>query len=418
MSSLPKKLVLIIAALVSLALLAAACSSDDDSATPGSPRPTNGFDGETINLGYLTDVSSFRGAAYTQGAQAYWDWLNSNGGVAGKYQVDEFVGVTEGETSRAVEEYEMLKDDVVMLGQVLSTPPTQALLESLKEDNIIAVPGSWAGAWSGEAVLLPTGAAYEYQMINLVDWYVNESGLASDNDIHCAISVDDLYGEVSMRGVRHAIDQLGQQLTQHQVFNRGATDFTAQLEAFATAGCTVVYTMSIPTEQNDLLAQAAEMGFEPDWLAPTPSYLNSLAQARPELYENFYIAFDSPNLNDRSVPAIADFLDRIAAVIGEDAQPNTFHLVGYFQSIAVHALLEKAVELGDLSREGMAAAMAQLGEVDNFGLAAENYVYGLPEDRVPTSAVRIYKFDAEQPPNLLRELQIFDSEFNDNFDLF
>lgn len=386
----------------------------------GSPQDSTGFDGETIRLGYLTDQSgslSIVGVPLQMGAEVYWEWVNSNGGVAGKYQVELVVGDTLDDPAQTITEYQRIKDDVVMFAEVLSTPPTQALLEFLREDNIIAVPGSLAGAWAGEAVLLPVGAAYEYEMINLVDWYASASGLASGSDVHCAIYVDDKYGNDSMRGVYYAAEQLGFELAEEQTISRGGTDFTAQVGALDDAGCTVVYTVTVPTEQNAILAQAESVGFEPYWLGSLPSYLNLFAAGGPDRYEKFYVALDSPNLNDTSVPGMADFLERFAAVLGEDANPNTFHLSGYFQSIAVHALLEKAVELGDLSREGMAAAMAQLGEVDTGGLSASNYVYGLPEDRVPTSAVRIYQFDRTQPPNFLTEVTIYDSSLNAAFDL-
>lgn len=387
--------------------------------TVGPPQPTNGFDGSTITLGYLTDQSgslAIVGGPLKDGAEVYWAWVNQNqGGVAGQYEVELIVADTADDPAQTITEYQRIKDDVVMFAEVLSTPPTQALLEFLQEDNIVAVPGSLAGAWAGEAVLLPNGAAYEYEMINLVDWYVSESGLASADDVHCAVYVDDKYGNDSMRGVNYAAEQLGIELAEAQTINRGDTDFTAQVSAMDDADCTVVYAVTVPTEQNGMLTQADAVGFTPNWLGALPSYLNLFAGGRPDLYTNFYVAIDSPNLNDTSVPAMSDFLERFDEING--GTPNTFHLSGYFQSIAVHALLEKAVELGDLSRDGIAVAMAQLGEVDNGGLAAENYVYGLPEDRVPTSAVRIFKFDRDQPPNFLEEVQIYDSPLNASFDL-
>ena len=387
--------------------------------TAGPPESTNGFDGSTITLGYLTDESgslAIVGTPLKEGAEVYWEWVNQNeGGVAGQYPVELIVADTNDNPSQAITEYQRIKDDVVMFAEVLSTPPTQALLEFLQEDNIVAVPGSLAGAWAGEAVLLPSGAAYEYEMINLVQWYLEESDLASDGDVHCAVYVDDKYGNDSMRGVNYATEQLGIDLAETQTINRGDTDFTAQVSAMNDAGCTVVYAVTVPTEQNGMLAQADAIDFNPVWLGALPSYLNLFAAGRPELYTNFYVALDPPNLNDTSVPAMADFINRFEEINGGSL--NTFHLSGYFQSIAVHALLEKAVELGDLSRDGIAAAMAQLGEVDNNGLAAENYVYGLPEDRVPTSAVRIFKFDAEQPPSYLNEIQVYDAPLNESFDL-
>ena len=161
------------------------------------------------------------------------------------------------------------------------------------------------------------------------------------------------------------------------------------------------------------MAEASSNGFEPVWLGALPSYLNLFAGGNPERYENFYISLDTPDFNDTSAPGMVSFNERYATY--GDGDPGSFQLSGYFQQISVHALLEKAVELGDLSREGIAEAMKQLGEVDTEGLTAENYVYGAPEDRIPTSATRIFKFDAENPPNLLIEVAQIDSELNDTY---
>ena len=97
-------------------------------------------------------------------------------------------------------------------------------------------------------------------------------------------------------------------------------------------------------------------------------------------------------------------------------QINTFSLAGYLQSIPVHALLEKAVARGDLSREGMQTAYAGLGEVELEGLA-DNYVYGTPENRVPSAGVRIFHFDEENPPNLLTEVAFVESPLIEQFPL-
>ena len=94
----------LLAALFVLALFAAACSSsgdgDGDQAEPeeqdgdesgGAPEPTNGFDGDTITLGYITDQSgpfAPLGTPLVEGAQVWVDWLNDEGGIAGQYPVE------------------------------------------------------------------------------------------------------------------------------------------------------------------------------------------------------------------------------------------------------------------------------------------------------------------------------------------
>ena len=382
------------------------------------PQPTIGFDGSTIKLGYLTDSSgslALLGVPLLAGAQAYWGWVNSNGGVAGKYKVELVPGDTKDNVQTTVTEYQRIKGDVVMFAEVLSTPPTQALLEFLKEDGVVAVPGSLAGAWAREELLLPTGAAYEYEVINLADWYVNESGMASPSDVYCVVYVNDKYGKDALRGLEFAIPRLGVELAERVTINRGDRAFTAQVTTLSDAGCTVVFGITVPVEQSAILSEAEGQGFEPVWLGLLPTYLNLLAGGRPDLYEKYYVAVDSPNLNDTSVPGMVKFLERFEQF--GDGAVNTFNLSGYVQSIAVHALLELAVAMGDLSRAGIRAAMAELGEVDVDGLISENYVYGRPEDRRPTSAIRIFQFDRTQPPNFLRELTIWDSPLTDDFDL-
>ena len=388
-------------------------------APPPVPQPTAGFDGETLTLGYLVDQSgplAIIGGPLLAGSQLYWDWVNDElGGIAGKYRVELAVGDTKDSEGQTVQEYQRLKDDVVMFAEVLSTPPVQALLEFLSEDGIVAVPGSLAGAWAREPLLMPSGAAYEYEAINLADWYVNHSGLASPSDVYCAVYVNDKYGRDSLRGVEFAADRLGFSLAETQTINRGDRAFTAQVAAFADAGCTVIFAITVPTEQHAMLAEAASQGLDPVWLGLLPTYLNLFAAGAPDLYAKYYVALDSPEYTDTSVPGIAKFHERFERY--GSGSISTFILSGYFLQISVHVLLEKAAELGDFSREGIRNALAQLGEVDLDGLAAENYVYGTPENRRPTSAVRIKVFDPTRPPVFLRDVMIVDSPLNDEFDL-
>ena len=386
-------------------------------APPPEPTPTTGFDGTTIKMGYLTDQSgplAIVGIPLLAGSQLYWDWVNDElGGIAGKYKVELVPGDTKDSEGQTVQEYQRLKDDVVLFAEVLSTPPTQALLEFLNEDGVVAVPGSLAGAWAREPLLLPNAASYEFEAINLAEWYVNLSGLASPSDVYCAVYVNDKYGKDSLRGLEFAADRLGFTLAELRTINRGDRAFTAQVTAFSDAGCTVIFAITVPVEQNAILAEASSQGLDPVWLGLLPTYLDLFAAGNPDLYQKFYVALDLPELTDMSIPGIANFHERFERY--GSGRITTFLLSGYFQQISVRALLEKAASLGDFSREGMRNAMAQLGEVDLDGLVAENYVYGLPENRRPTSAVRIKVFDPTRPPVFLRDIMIVDSPLTDEF---
>ena len=171
----------------------------------------------------------------------------------------------------------------MLFAEVLSTPPTQAVLEFLEEDGILAVPGSKANAWHAEPFLVPQGTSYEYDAINIADWFVNESGLTTGADVYCAIHVNDKYGQDTLIGIEFAAEQLGFELAEIQTLARGDTAYTAQITAMSDAGCTVVFTVGLPTEQNSMLAEASAQGFEPYWLASLPSFINlfGAGQRRP-----------------------------------------------------------------------------------------------------------------------------------------
>ena len=85
-----------IAAVATAAALAACggaageSSKSDSGGKGGAPASGPGFDGKTIKLGVLTPLSgpvAVIGNPLTAGNQVYFDYVNSKGGIAGKYKV-------------------------------------------------------------------------------------------------------------------------------------------------------------------------------------------------------------------------------------------------------------------------------------------------------------------------------------------
>jgi hypothetical protein len=92
-----------------------------------------------------------------------------------------------------------------------------------------------------------------------------------------------------------------------------------------------------------------------------------------------------------------------------DQQPDIYFTFGYAQAWAVHQLLEQAVELGDLSREGMIEAINSLDTL-TFGDLFGDYGYGPPEDRVPPRRSSIFAVDPAAPGGLRLEAGGIESE--------
>jgi ABC-type branched-subunit amino acid transport system substrate-binding protein len=366
----------------------------------GPPTETAGFDGSTITIGLVTDNSGPVkpiAAQITAGAQVYWDYVNQElGGVGGKYQVSQTIADNGYDPQKSVQAYQQVKNDVVMIGNILGTPSTQALQEVFAEDKMTAVPGSLAAAWVRNPNMLPYSTPYEVEMINGVEFW--QTRLNGAGQKACTFAQADAYGESGLAGLHFAAQKYGFQFTTNTTYKAGDTDFVAQVTELKDKGCQVVFAVANSGEFNGALAASLELGFSAPWIATLPSFLALRVGADGAArYANTYVVGDGPDFGDTSHPGMKTFLDRVAQYAPE-SKANTFLLTGYTASIAVHALLEKAVANGDLGRDGMLNALTQLGTVDFQGLAG-NYTYGPVETRQPPLHNTIFKFDAARGPD-------------------
>lgn len=403
------------AALFSLALVATACGgrSDDDDADSG-PQTTSpgdeggelaevpGFDGTTIRVGAITPTSgpaAVIGGPLTAGNQAYFDALNANGGVAGRYQVELVVEDSAYATTTADAAYESMKEDVVMFAQILGTQIVTTLLPKLEADNIVAAPASLDSFWVREQQLLPIGGPYQVQSANAFTWYIEGGNGGSPDDVICALIRDDEYGEAGLEGFEAAAEANDVEIAEVVTFPGGESDFTTQIGALQGAGCEMVLFVGLPTETSPAITRAAQSSppFEPQWIGQSPSWLTLFAQGdlAPYLQEHFVLAAEGVEWGDTSVPGMAQMLEDAP----EGQQPDIYFAFGYNQARAVHQVLEAAVANGDLSREGIIEAMNGI-EVLTFDGLTGDYPYGPPEDRDPPRASTIFAVDPEAPGGL------------------
>jgi ABC-type branched-subunit amino acid transport system substrate-binding protein len=407
----------LLVALTAVGLLAASCgggrdddddaggddSGSDEGGGGGDPGEVPGFDGETIRLGVLTPTSgrvAVIGEPLTNGNRAYWDYVNEElGGVGGKYPVELVVEDSAYDAPTAVQKYNEIKGDVVMFNQLLGTPIVNALLEQLDADGIVAQPATLDSFWVREQQLLPLGAPYQIQAINGIDWYVTEGGGSEDTKV-CILRQDDPYGEAGLEGVEFALDNLGMELTSEATFPVGNPDFTAQITQLQGDGCELVWLTSTPTDTGSALGKGAELGFEPQWLGQSPSWIGAFigSPLEPYLQANYKLVSEGPEYGDESVEGMAELL-RIQEEYAPDQVPDTYFNFGYLESMAVHQVLEAAVENGDLSHEGIVEAMNSIDEFTFDGLFGD-YGGGEPADRNPPRSNSIFEVDPAKPIGL------------------
>ncbi len=380
--------------------MAADDGDDGDDGDMGTELVTGpGFDGSTIRVGVISDLSgpvAIIGVPLTAGGQVYYDYINSQGGVAGQYLIETVEVDHQYNPATAVQVYNEVKDDVVILGQLFGTPITNAVLESLKEDGLVAAPASLDAFWVREQNLLPIGGPYQIQAINGLDWWVNEGG-GSPDQVYCSFIQDDPYGEAGQEGIDFAVEHLGLNFTEIARYVSGDTDFSAQIQQLQGAGCEVVYLVATPSVTGGALGTAAAGGYAPQWIGMSPTWINALAGSAlaPYLQAYFVIVAEGSTWGDESVPGMATMLGRIAEFAPEQ-EPDYYFTFGYLQAHAVVQVLEAAIANNDLSRDGIIEAMNGLGTVAFEGLGGD-YFYGTPEERIPSTENTIFVVNPEVP---------------------
>jgi len=411
----------LLALLMALALAAAACggsSDDDDDAgtdttaaddggddggeePAGDPEPGPGFDGTTIRLGVLTPTSgsaSIIGNPLTKGNQVYWDRVNAEGGVAGKYQVELDIRDTAYTEATAIQEYNASKNDVAMFNQILGTAIIKAVLSQMQQDQIAGAPATLDADWIREPNLVPIGGPYQMQVINGVDWHINENG--GEGQKICSLAQDDPYGDAAQEGLDHAGEELGFEPGPRVDFAVATADFTTQINQLEGDACEAVVLVATPLDAAGALGKAAQVGYAPQWLVVSPGFLKLLfaGDLAPYAAENVAVLSEGGNWGDESIPGMGQMIADLETY-GGDQVPDPYFAFGYNQSRAVHQILEKAVEMGDLSREGILAAIQEVESLTFDGLLGD-YTYGPIEERDPPRTSTIFKFDAAAPTGL------------------
>lgn len=410
---------------VALALAVGACGGDDDDGggggdASGELRNVPGFDGTTIRLGVITPTSgpvAPIGIPLTAGNRAYFDYVNEElGGIAGKYKVELDVRDSKYDPTTAGQEYASLKESTVMLAQLLGTPVVNSVLETLVDDGVMAAPASLDSFWVREPNLLPVGGPYQIQAMNALDWYLSQDG--NEGKKVCSLIQDDPYGEAGQAGLDFAAEALDIDIEAPVRFPAppATTDFQAQIDQLQGRKCDMVFLVATPSSTGPALGKAAGQGFSPQWIGQSPSWIGALGTSAlaPYLQARFLVASEGPNYGDDSVEGMAELI-RIKEKYAPDQAADVYFNFGYLQAKAVTALLEKAVELGDLSRDGILEASEELGTLSFDGLSGD-YTYGPADDRVPPTKSSIFKVDPASPTGLTLVEGDIEADFAGDFE--
>jgi ABC-type branched-subunit amino acid transport system substrate-binding protein len=376
---------------------AAAFSLSWPAAVQSAPQPAPGFDGTTIKVGYigpLTGPVAVLGQPVLTGMQLWFDGVNAQGGIAGKYKVKILTEDHQNTEAQAVQKYGKQKGDVVTIS-MFGTHTTKAVLPELRRDKVVIAPGGFEGFMIKDPNLLPIGSTYELMAINTADYLMKKGGRQAST--FCALVRDDPYGLAGLKGWKFAVESNGKKVAQVSYFAAPDTNFTGQINQLKSANCDVVLATTVPGQLVAIVSAAARANYAPQWVGQWPSWHGALlgTPVVDYLEKNLVIAGEGVEWASAAVPGMTPLLVQLNRYRPEQ-KPDLWIVVGYNQGRAMTAMLEKAVAAGDLSRDGVMKALAQLGAVDNQGLGG-NYKYGPIAGRAPAMAGSIFKVNRAKP---------------------
>ncbi len=386
----PRHRVRVLITSVMTALAVSACGGG----TADTAVRTPGISNDTIYLGALTPLSdavAVIGKPMLAGLTAYFDRVNSEqGGVGGRYKV-KFIAedITYVNPSSGVQKYQKLKDQVAMIGIVIGTDQVNGILPLLAEDNLIAVPATFDAEWVREENLMPWGPPYQLQAINGVGYALSDGGHAGQTV--CTMTLATGYGKATAEGVEYLAKEMGFAVAVNATFRQDDQEFVAPVTQLKNAGCGVVMLASLPSVTGKVLGTAAQLGFAPRWIASSPSWHHALAASpiKDYLRQNFWLSLDGPAMGDTTEAGVRTM--RAAKDTYSPGQEDDFYyFAGYLSAFHTHAMLEKAVESGDLTRDGLRAASQAFASTVSDGLASE-YTYGAVASRNPPRSGTLFR---------------------------
>jgi ABC-type branched-subunit amino acid transport system substrate-binding protein len=392
-----------------MALGLAACGAEEEASGGGNVKTDIGVTSEPcpgsaskdrgcIYLGTLSDLTEgpFAPLAVpiTDAQKDFWERVNASGGIGGKYDVDvaKYTRDNKYNPEEHVAKLREIEPNVLALAQTLGTPPTLAGLEIQKQGEIVAAPASWWSGWSfdDDGLILESGETYCTESMNGLDWAAEEFGKPAKV---LAVGYPGDYGGDSAAGVEIWAKANGATTqTVETAPNATAGNQDAAVGAIAKAKPDVVVLATGPAEMAEIVGKSVAGGFDGQFIGSVPTWNPAIlkSEAAPAVQAKYhYVSPWGPYGSDTPAHAAME------KATGGKPPANDGYTFGWIWSYPLKAVLEKALENGDLTRAGVREAVDQV-TVDYEGALPSRKYGGDPGETIVREAV-IAKPDPKAP---------------------
>src|SRR5207247_1001851 len=209
---------------------------------------------------------------------------------------------------------------------------------------------------------LPKEQRYKVELVTVDSQYLPDARVQPKLGL---IYQDDDYGAEGTAGIDYAAKALGFTVVARASYKPTDTEFTAQVNTMKQAGADHVILTTTPTPSGRILGAAAALQYAPRWIGNSPAWIGALVGTKdkpsplvPYMQQNLWVVTDQ-GCGWADVGAGCEgwkLMQDNMAKFAPDQTPDYYFEFGYVQAMGLHAILEKAVEMRDLTRDGLVKA--------------------------------------------------------------
>lgn len=384
-----------------IAILALSSCAQASSGGTGGIKAGPGVDlnAKTITLGILSPetgpVAQPVGIPLENGVKAYFDNVNATGGIDG-FTIKLISKDSKYDPQQQVVQYNAMHNDVAMIADSLGTATTFAIKDLSTQDKMLVTAATLSSALAREKYLILAGTPYRLQTENAFDYVVNKAGGA--NAKVGMIYQDDDYGQDGLTGYKEAVSYYHLQDAGKLAVSPTATDFTAQVAQMKAAGARFVFLTTLPTATATIIGTGHALGYNPQWILQSPAFSPLLlgSPVAPLLDKHVWLVSQGASWGDTSVPGMVEMLSAVQKYMPSQ-KPDGFFEFGYTISKVTAAIIKKALDNHDVTRDGLLNAFNTLGDVDVGGLYPTLHFGTSASTRVPSRDSSVYLIDSSQP---------------------
>ncbi len=380
-----------------------ACGAGAERAGDGGAESSVGVTDTSIKIGGHFPLTGVAAPGYSEipvGHQAYYDYVNKQGGVNGR--AIEFLARDDAynptNTSRVVNEL-VLKDQVFAIVGGLGTPTHSAVVDFLNSEKVpdlFVSSGSlaWGDAVDKKPFTFGWQPDYEVEGKIIGDWIKKNKPNAK---VGLFLQADDL-GADGEKGINQYIKN---QVVQAVRYTPGNTDIGPQIAALQAAGADLVVGFNVPSYTALSQLGSLKLNYKPSWfysnVGSDPGLVGSLLARFSEgavggaggmldgVMTTSYVA--DP---DAAGDPWTDLWRKVWKESGQQGELTGYHVYGMAQAYTFVQALQAAGTKP--TREGIVAAIEKVGaDFDGPGLAPLRFS---EDNHLGMSGVRVAQIKA------------------------